>query len=699
MAQRLLVGFDALDKRSQKILAKHSKSKYLQNKTVMHFVSAPLTFDFASECDPISTTRTNISLLNSTPETKEDEKNLIHKQTSSVLEPLATARRIIKSNQLRPFSVPEDQKVKPTYQKETRTTLEGSTNVKLKSESKSAGYRKSGFRRVKWISKVEGLPKLDILCQKEWKMPIGSALEHRDSSRWYSLAVSNCPPEFTILTGEEVDLCKIYGEVGKLIASQAQRDKQSQVGRYEQSESANQKSRNVCCKQDSSDHNKRECLKITLHPSDTTSEDKADLVSLSLEDEMKKSNVKILSIKNQRTNSPNLRVSETYPIIYNNQFSCRFLTNTWSSSNADPASCDNLSEKRGNSVTYRKANPFIQNRLEYARALLERRQKQSCNAYLKKNKKLTTVSSKQKISIHILSANGTSEILRLTRDKPAPKLNISKSTLETKVPVNKQTFKSVIIPERKHEPTDAGLVLNGVNPTIHLQNEISSDNLKSLKSNSHCFSHCQPVTCSYFHTNSSLDKMVTWEYVSIAKSLSTPRYEKHILPRKEIALSDTKLISSLSHQEESMNVVPWGSLASSTISEITPVTKSPICEDWKESTFKSIPWQKYSRQTDFTEEMPTDAKLDDKELYLEITNGQDPLQNCNTSKPPMISSPLQGPQTQPDDKTTQMQEDIAPEAAAAGTFFIRSLPVINIPTAEGSVSESEEVKTENDFEL
>nr|XP_033772937.1 uncharacterized protein C1orf141 homolog isoform X2 [Geotrypetes seraphini] len=559
----------------------------------MHSVNAPLISDFESECDPISAARTDIEVLKSFLETKEDEKSLIHKQTSSLLEPLATARRRIRSNILRPFSIPKDQKLKPAHQK-----------------------------------------------------------------------------------GDDEDLCKMYGEVGKLIANRTQRVKQSQVGRCMHSKLANQNSRKLCCKQDSSDH-KKECLKITLHPSDTASEDKADFVSLSLEDEIKKSDVKILSIKKHRTNSPNLSVNETYPIIYNDKFSCRFLKKTQSTSVTDPASCDSLSEKREKHAIYRKASPVIQNSLEYARALLERRQNQSCNLYLKKNEKQTKISSKQNISIHILAANDTSEILQF---KPSPILSISKSALETEVPVNKLTSKSISFPGRKHEPTSYGLILHGINPAIHLKS--------TLKSKTHCVSLCQPVTCtcSCFHTNSSLDEMVKWEYVSIAKPLSAPGYKKNIFPRKDIALNDSKLQSPHSQQEDSVKVVPSGNVESSNISGMT---RSLIYEDYKETTVKSIS----SQQADFTEETPTDTKLDDKELYLDITNGQDPQQNCRSNKP----SPMQDPQTQLDNKATQMQEATASKAAAAGTFSIRSRPIINIPTAHGIVYELEEVN-ENDIE-
>ncbi|XP_029473376.1 uncharacterized protein C1orf141 homolog isoform X2 [Rhinatrema bivittatum] len=624
---------------------------------------------------------------------------------SSTLEPPATARRSIGHNRhVRPFSVPEHLKIKPNYQKESKTLKEGISNVTLKSKSKSAGYGKSMFRRAKWITEVEGIPKLDILCQNEWKTPIGSVLEHADISHWYSLTVAHSPQESTILTGDEADLHRIYSEVGKLIANQVQRDKKSQADRSDQLHSANLNSRKVCCKKDSSDHNEQQCSKITLHPSDSASKDKTDFISLSLEDEMKKSNVKIISIKPQRARSPYLRLSETYPIIDDNEFSHKNFTNMRLCSDEDSAFSESRSEKkpqsdRGKPVTFTRVNPVVQDSLNYTRALFESKQKQSYIANLRKSEKLKRISSKQKINIHILSADGTSEILQLTRNKSAPKPIISKSTLSGERSVNKLSLKSGVISGTKLEFADASLILNGMNPTIDLHPETTSGRLTStVKPKSPRFSHYRPATCSHFHTNSGLDEMVKWEYVSIAKPLTTPRYKKYLLSKKEISLSDSELVSQLSLQESScQKAVPLGNLESTNVAGLTAIAKPLIRDEHQESTLKSTPCQKCP-QAGFMEEMPTDAKLDSEKFYLEIPKGQETLQACNTSKPSVISSAMEDPQTQSDSKAAPIKEHIPPELRAASSCNRSSLPVIHIPTAQVDGSESERVKTENDFQ-
>ncbi|KAJ1170653.1 hypothetical protein NDU88_002526 [Pleurodeles waltl] len=277
-----------------------SLERYLGRIRKRNNLSTPLTFDFEVDDDLSTASRTHISNPRSALDMTHDEQNILDEesrsQCGSPTTPVASARDILSYKPvIRPFSAPQLLKREDSDQKENVATDIRRINRK----PKSAVCRAQSARRPNWKSKVDDIPTLDVLCQREIRLPTGSSLEYTDFSHWRS-GTSESRSDDVGLTGEKKDMHKIYGQVGKLIANHVQKENASHKNKNGILKPCDNPTRKAILLQDDIDeHEEKGSLKRNVELTESVSGDKEnekEIVPLTIEDEMKKPNVRIFSI-------------------------------------------------------------------------------------------------------------------------------------------------------------------------------------------------------------------------------------------------------------------------------------------------------------------------------------------------------------------------------------------------------------------
>ncbi|XP_025041407.1 uncharacterized protein C1orf141 homolog [Pelodiscus sinensis] len=520
MTQRLLGKLDALEQYSRKRLARHGKieSPGLGKLQLKPFVTTPLTFEFKEDYEIPSARTTNISRSKPAQQFSEDEQFFRHQQIrlKSVVPRLAARKSHSGKLTARPFSAPDVLQAKACNQKDNLHMLkEGFISLKLNQKEKPVNLRTKVHRRPKWKTEVENVLKLDALCQQDSQAHLPSTLDHMDISHW-------CPPKnasnqneesfLTALKGDKIAQYSIYGEAGKFIAQQLERDNTIRVcvnGLKERNE-ASLKESVLDLEETKSTNN--------FHVTKSASEEKKNLISLSIEDEMEKTNAKIISVGAPKPKSPRpvVKVSETYPIIYAEEgYMQNFILKRWLRLHGNKVSCDLENE---NDEVQTNPNSVLQNNFDYALALSGKEEKSTFNVTAKGNKKLKrTLSGKQKINIHILSPDGKSKSIKNSQKEKILVQKIAGSFHDAEVPISKLISKDRNVSATKAECNPDGLVIFGVNPkaAAHQSTKINAATVAKFHG-----SYRKPLfTVSQLQKKGRLADSSQLDYISITKPI------------------------------------------------------------------------------------------------------------------------------------------------------------------------------------
>ncbi|XP_056388780.1 uncharacterized protein LOC130283387 [Hyla sarda] len=447
MAQRILLEFDALDKYSRDVLAKHAKQRSLSYLQRIPSLRIPLSLDFETEIDQYPEERTS-SRRTSTPRSSRYPLNA----------------DLGKTVHLRPFTASGYN----IYQDFNREEREPKKLTKPRCVSAD--------RRRSWRSEVQSIPDLDTLCHWEYTGPVLSSL--------------GAP--FTLSPREMVQDSSRAAEKSEEPPSGDDPGAEALLPGTAQS---------------ATDHR---------HPS-RENRQKADTVSLCLEDELKKSNAKIISVRQKTIRGHIQNVSETHPIIYHNHIAS--LSDFQRSLSTRPYYF--LSSQRPMGKSCSPGGPLLQDNKDSTDPLKNRQLGLQAAMIKKKKANKKSSSDNMKVILHYLSADGTKQRVEMAKDG-----NVAKQK-QVNSSANKKTFlqdgKTIQTSQSKEKDEEHGVgpVINGLNPMTAMVP------VPSLHARSHqtqrlfCPSSARTSSSSIPRPN-SVQETNNWSYISISKPLSPP---------------------------------------------------------------------------------------------------------------------------------------------------------------------------------
>ncbi|CAN2391589.1 hypothetical protein PRIEUP_LOCUS1629 [Pristimantis euphronides] len=276
------------------------------------------------------------------------------------------------------------------------------------------------------------------------------------------------------------------------------------------------------------------------HPSrENTS--KAAAVSLCMEDEMKKPDIKIITVRRKTVSGHVQNVSETHPIIYNHHinnlvdFQRNLITRP----------CYFSSSQRPMSKPFSPVGPRLKNKMNCATDFLRSRRLGLEDTMLKKSK-TNQMSSFDNINVilHYLSVDGAKQRVEMAKDG-----NISKQK-PVNNPENRRTSvqdgKPIPISpnSEKDEECSVELAVNGINPKIGM------DHAPSHHERSHHASrffgpNSTRTSSSPIPKPNSVRETHNWSYISISKPLSPPEDPPEPLQKKLSATTSPDLVKDM----------------------------------------------------------------------------------------------------------------------------------------------------------
>ncbi|KAM9129469.1 uncharacterized protein C1orf141 homolog isoform 2-T4 [Pangshura tecta] len=554
-------------------------------------------------------------------------------------------------------------------------------SLKLNQKVKPASLRPKVHRRPKWNAEVDHVLKLDVLCQQDSQAHLPSTLDHTDTSHW-------CPPEsagsqneesfLTALIGDKIAQYSIYGEAGKFVAQQLERDNKIRVCVNGHLPLDGLKERNEApLKEDVFNLEETES-KNNFHLSKSSSEEKKNLISLSIEDEMEKPNAKIINVGSLKAKSPRpvVKVSETYPIIYAEEgYMQNFILKKWLHLRGDKVSDD--SEKENGEVQT-SPNSVLQNNCDYALAIVGKEENSMFNVAVKENKKLKrTLSGKRKINIHILSPDGKSRSLKDSQKEKTFVQKIVGSFHDVKVPISKLTSKDRNVSTTRAECNPDGLVILGVNPKTAAHQSAKANAATVTKSRG---SYSKPLsTVSQHHKKGRLAHSSQLDYISITKPIKIPDF-----PNVN-SQSFHKISMKRDHLENKRNI----------LSGVCFKEKPPPSQNNEEITEVSKP-ARCSQPASCKEEISAEIKLNNKEYYIDSRKGQELDNTMEFWSTRRSSASLKNLYAVPDNSPESQQKALLSERPVSLPVNFNH-PVISIPTAQWDASEFKIKKVEAEF--
>ncbi|XP_040264759.1 uncharacterized protein LOC120979866 [Bufo bufo] len=453
MAQRILLGFDALDKYSQDILAKHAKRRSLSYLQRIPSLRISLPLDFETEI------------------VENDER------TNSETPPSPRSSRYPNNTELgktvrllRPFTAPGH----GIYQDDEREGRE----VKKGARPRCV----SADRRRSWRSEVESIMDLGTLCHMERTGPVLSSL--------------GAP-----LVGSPREEMQDSGTTGEKSGPERTSLSPDIIG---------------CSRAENfTDHS---------HPSRENTQ-KAAAVSLCIEDEMKKSDIKIITVRQKTISGHVQTVSETHPIFYNtpinnlSDFQRNLMTRP----------CYFSSSQRPMSQRFSPMGRLLQNKMDY---VTDCGQLGLQNGILQKSKANKPPSSDNiKVILHYLSTDGTKQRVEMGKDGDTAK------NKQVNSPGNRKNFiqeaKSIHVPPTNEE-RGVGPIINGMNPVIAVEHGPSLHGRSRHVSRSFCPSSARTSSSSVPRSD-SVREMQNWSYISISKPLSPPEGAPELLQKTTLS--------------------------------------------------------------------------------------------------------------------------------------------------------------------
>ncbi|XP_075688210.1 uncharacterized protein LOC142657045 isoform X2 [Rhinoderma darwinii] len=392
---------------------------------------------------------------------------------------------------------------------------------------------------------------------------------------------------------------------------------------------------------------------------------KAITVSLCIEDEMKKSDNKIISVRQKTIRGPFQNVSETHPIIYNNHinnlsdFQRKLITRP----------IYFLSSKRPMSNPFPPpgAGPVLPNKMDYTKDFLRNRQLGLHNAMLKKSKtKQRSSSDNMKIILHYLSADGSKQRVEMAKEG-----NVAKQKL-VKNPANGKNMgqdgKSIHISSptyEKDEEYGVGPVINGMNPMKVTDDDPSLHGRSHHVSRLYCPNSARSSSSPIPRPN-SVREIHNWSYITISKPLSPLEGPLEPLQKK-------KLSSTVSPELEKDMVMPTSGMRSMMFT-----TKSVILENRNEKP-GSFPIEVNPLGTYLGWERSTEGSQEESKMEGGATVKSTYERGQPRTTPELEFSEMTGSENDSNEEKVQKWFSIP--------VHPNTSPVINIPTAPTDSSE------------
>ncbi|XP_014345500.1 uncharacterized protein LOC102350796 isoform X1 [Latimeria chalumnae] len=699
MTQRLLSAFDVLDLYSKTLLSKHEKTPLLkaqQPKQICPNTALICDVQLAFEL-PHARKINNSEPEFATPSIK-DEGHLNHRQVRSTKSKATTNPRRSSSsrsgNWIAKSVSPDEENHTETFLLKDTADKDFSTVIIKNYCLQPVGNRKQSARRPKWNTEVNNVLQLEHLWQPDSQAIVGASLAYTDTSHWCSFSGNNNLREVmsvTTFTDENKDLYSLHGGVEKLVAPQLQNGNIIRVGingdlQGKTLKMENGRKNQLYLQDNVSKQNECSYSKDVFYRNKSTSQSNVELEPLSIEDQLQKTNIKILSCRPQRIQPSTLRINETYPVVLRDE-DCRHeqFSNSCSGSQDYIESFPNWPRTKAKEESEWYTTVAKKESLGHENVVSENHQKRYLIDSLIKNKKTKRRSlDKPNINIHILSADGKSEIIKLEQLSKDISIKRQLHSPDNETTINKVFLRPINTGGTNIKAvSEDGLFIKGINPELNAKischNSIKMGPVRTPKPK---YSHSNRLPVALQSQKSfALDHEKKRDFISITKPLktsSTEGTEKLIAEAKEdlsifypsLALGSLNNSNCLNLE----NVLPYkGSLSKWSLNENMSKIKSVTilenkCSSVTEPTKKTSIEIKHSQLTTF----PEIEKSDTCSNHLENNdvNESTPSPCAESDSKAQLENPIDLPKEQADH-----------ENLASTPVYVSSHPVINIPTA------------------
>ncbi|XP_066453754.1 uncharacterized protein [Eleutherodactylus coqui] len=486
MAQRILLGFDALDKYSQDILAKHAKKRSLSYLQTIASLRIPLSLDFEAEIDQDPDERTN-SGKPSSPRSLRYPINTESGKTVNLQRFTATGRC---------FS--------PGSKREERE------------QKKRTKPRCVSAKRRSWRSEVESIPNLDTLCHMEQSgLVLSSRAPYRSTGSTQQMGAPFIVSSRRLLQDSETAVVVEKSEVPLC--------------------GDDMKPENMSPLPDTCGWSRVQNITDNSHLSSENTQ-KAAAASVCMGDGRKKSDIKITTVRQKTISGQVQNISETHPIVYNHHinfsdFRRNLITRPYYfSSSQQPVS-----------KPFSPMGPHLQKKTDCTIDFLKNKQLGSQDAMVKKSKSNKAPSLDNiKVILHYLSADGTKQRVEMAKDKNVAEQKRVNNPGNTKNSI--QSSKQIPI-SPNNEKQGVGLVINGINP-------MTMDHTPSFHGRSHYVSrlfcpNSSRTSSSPNRRHNNNRELHNWSYISISKPLSAPEGPPQPLKKKSSATTCPDLVKGM----------------------------------------------------------------------------------------------------------------------------------------------------------
>ncbi|XP_063795207.1 uncharacterized protein C1orf141 homolog isoform X2 [Pseudophryne corroboree] len=597
MAQRLLSGFHALDKYSQDVLAKHAKKRHLSYLQRIQSLNVPLSFDFE-------------------PETRQGSAGKRwERKRNSHLSSRSPSHNAGGQSGTRPSTAAGCRAV-PDCEEKEREPTEG---VKPRCES--------ARQRRPWRSEVECIPGLDTLCQEERTGPLCSVLR------------TPCSHSRSSLLSPIDQLDHSMGTVNS-----HQPTRQDDI-RADGTMTSNKSKRGS----DITDDKNPSREKIQ----------KAAVVSLTIEEEMKKSDVRVITVAQKTEAEGPGRVSDTQPTMYNNYHHNKFVVFNTPSGLHRPA---------GNKRQQRGTGSMLPNNTDYIRHAIKTTPPILHTGSLKKNKANNVLlSDNAKVIIHFLSADGTKQKVDFATEGKVPKEEQLKNQGNGKTSLQElqPTLRAALTGDTMDAPRHVGLIINGMNPKTAADHEQSTHSSSPPASRSFCPSSPRAPSSQSLRLNSG-GEIQKWSYISISKPLSLPDSQLSSLQSNNSALITGDIMED--------KVRPTSGVVHRRCPG--PLSTKPLALESRKGRQGSVPAEISSLGADFGGQTTMGSTGEETgkgggEIVVALDGIRSP---SAVTEPPNTKSPKNG--------FGEQERKLSPTSA-----HLTAIPVISIPTAPIDISE------------
>ncbi|XP_043941526.1 uncharacterized protein LOC122813330 [Protopterus annectens] len=541
MTQRILTAFDTLDFYSKKIFGNHRKKRQLGDIPFKISLCTPVSSDGESE---VSLPRCTIlpPSLHSSKEDRPFTPRLTRYENPEFTVESAVPRHSCSKQLIRPFSAFE----KSSGLKEN---VWAAADAKLSAAQKSKKLlasprcRSASSRRTKWITEVEKVSHFIPSWEENSRAHIGAALEYSDSSHWCTFTDASIRRN-AFADGKE-DECITDKVVEKEEVQHLQSGKKIHVGRNDQQQktpnSKNGKKESTLSGETAARSEEVQDLKEDYSISTLKSKDNPKLVPLSIEEQLERPDIKILIPKTQKTEYSSLALSETYPVtFYDDNSKHKLLLKPWTESYQHLKQSSNCLERTIRQETERYATRSVleDDTSSNTKYVVENTHKEYVREFNKNKTQKRKSPGKQKMSIHVLFADGSRQPLQLEEFRNKSVNKSADSTFENAIPVNKiflralssYRIKSTGFPDNRPATT-------GINLSVGADYDTFSNGMRSKRAMSkarhHTGCHITLPSSSTHQVQKNISEQDSQRnYIPIAKPIKLQESEKSLYSNK-----------------------------------------------------------------------------------------------------------------------------------------------------------------------